>query len=263
MASQAVCEHDYEHIHHSHLGLQECMHHPIVFLAEMMGDIMYLHQALRQLDVREFMEAVIKEINGHVNNDQWKLIPCTEVPEDTEVMPSVWAMQCKQDLMTGRVTKYKARLNLHGGKQEFGMNYYDTYVSAVTWFAIQLLIVLAFYSIGPFAKLTLLWPFHKPPLRWTCIWSSPRAFTPSTGIPRTTSSYSPTSTGKSKPAMYRTITLPPSYKMSTSGNLLLTIASSTGMVSFSLSALTMESPGIIRRAFTWHHQQATEPQAVH
>jgi hypothetical protein len=50
-------------------------------------------------------------------------------------------MQCKQDLTTGKVTKHKARLNLHGEKQEFGTNYYKTYAPVVTWFAIQLLIV--------------------------------------------------------------------------------------------------------------------------
>jgi hypothetical protein len=47
MASQAICEHDYDRLHNSHLDLQDCMRHPITFLAEMMGDIMYLHQALR------------------------------------------------------------------------------------------------------------------------------------------------------------------------------------------------------------------------
>jgi hypothetical protein len=50
-------------------------------------------------------------------------------------------MQRKQDVTTGKVTKYKARLNLHGGKQEFGTNYYETYAPVVTWFTIQLLIV--------------------------------------------------------------------------------------------------------------------------
>jgi hypothetical protein len=50
-------------------------------------------------------------------------------------------MQRKQDLTAGRVTKHKARLNLHGGKQEFGTNCYETYVPVVTWFAIRLLIV--------------------------------------------------------------------------------------------------------------------------
>jgi hypothetical protein len=69
MASQAMCEHDYDHMHNSHLDLQDCMHHPIVFLAEMMGDVMHLHQALPQPDSREFVEAVFKEVNGHVDNN--------------------------------------------------------------------------------------------------------------------------------------------------------------------------------------------------
>jgi hypothetical protein len=52
MASRAMCEHDYNCLHDSHLDLQDCMHHPIAFIAEMMGNIMYLHQALRQPDTR-------------------------------------------------------------------------------------------------------------------------------------------------------------------------------------------------------------------
>jgi hypothetical protein len=60
---------------------------------------------------------------------------------------------------------------------------------------------LVSYSIGPFTKLTSLSPIHKPLSRWKCTWSFPQVFTPSTGSPRiTSSSYLPTSTGKSKPA---------------------------------------------------------------
>jgi hypothetical protein len=47
MASQAVCKHDYDRLQSSHLKLQDHMRHPIAFFAEMMGDVMYLHQALR------------------------------------------------------------------------------------------------------------------------------------------------------------------------------------------------------------------------
>jgi hypothetical protein len=145
MASQAICKHDYNHAHDIHLNLQDPMHHPIAFLAEMMRDVMYLHQALHQPDSKEFVEAVIKEVNGHVDNNHWKLIPRTEVPEGTEVVPSVWAMQHKCDLTTRIVSKHKARLNLHGGKKEFGTNYYEAYAPVVTWFAIQLLIVFGIF----------------------------------------------------------------------------------------------------------------------
>ncbi len=71
---------------------------------------------------------------------------------------------------------------------------------------------LVSYSIWPFAKLTSLCPIHKPPSRWTCTCNFPQVFTPSTRIPRiTSSSYLPTSTGKSKPVTCGTVTSSPSY----------------------------------------------------
>jgi hypothetical protein len=141
MSASSICEYNYSAAHDSHLELQERMRRPIAFLAEMMGDIMYLHQALHQPDSREFVQAVIKEINGHVDRNHWALVKRHEVPDDIEVLPSVWSMRRKRDLTTGAVAKHKARLNLHGGKQEYGINYYETYAPVVTWFAIRLLIV--------------------------------------------------------------------------------------------------------------------------
>ena len=119
------------------------MRHPIAFHAEMMGDIMYFHQALKQEDSPEFIKAIVKEINGHVEQNHWQIVPRSTVPEGVTPVPSVWAMRQKRNLTTNEVTKYKARLNLHGGKQELGVNYYETYAPVVTWFAIRLMIVFA------------------------------------------------------------------------------------------------------------------------
>ena len=52
-------------------------------------------------------------------------------------------MRRKRNLVTNEITKYKARLNVHGGKQTFSVNYVDTYTPVVTWFAIRLLIICA------------------------------------------------------------------------------------------------------------------------
>ena len=52
------------------------------------------------------------------------------------------SMQRKHNLITNEITKHKARLNLHGGKQAYGMNYYETYTPVVTWFAVRLMIVM-------------------------------------------------------------------------------------------------------------------------
>ena len=134
---------NHDAFHDWYLEMAELMRHPIAFHAEMMGDIMYLNQALKQHDADEFVKAVIKEIDGHVNAKRWEVVKRDDIPEGHEALPSVWAMRRKRDLSTNEVTKHKARLNIHGGKQQFGVNYYDTYAPVVTWFAIRLMITHA------------------------------------------------------------------------------------------------------------------------
>ena len=45
----------------------------------MNGDTMYFHQAMRQDDSADFVEAVVNEINGHVDNKHWELIPAHDL----------------------------------------------------------------------------------------------------------------------------------------------------------------------------------------
>jgi hypothetical protein len=142
MSFQATTsETDEDLFHDSHVQLQEQMRNPKTFHAEMMGDIMYLQQALRQPDAKEFVQAVIKEVNGHVDCNTWTLRKQSEVPEDVQIVPSVWALQRKCDLTTNKVKLHKARLNLRSAKQVYGMNYFETYALVVTWFAIRLMII--------------------------------------------------------------------------------------------------------------------------
>jgi hypothetical protein len=142
MSSQATTSKtDEDLFHNSHLQLQEQMRNPIAFHAEMMGDIMYLQQALGQPDAREFIQAVIKEVNGHVECNNWTLRKQREVLEDIQIVHSVWALRRKCDPTPNKVKSHKARLNLHGRKQVYRMNYFETYAPVVTWFAIRLMII--------------------------------------------------------------------------------------------------------------------------
>jgi hypothetical protein len=93
MAHQSTFEETNEDLFHdTHLELQERMRNPIMFHAKMMGDIMYLQQALRQHDAKEFVQAVVKEINGHVDCNNWTLKKRNKVPEDVQIVPSIWLM---------------------------------------------------------------------------------------------------------------------------------------------------------------------------
>ncbi len=91
------------------------MWNPIVFHAEMMvGDTMYYNQALQQSDAQQFANAVLKKINGYVDNKHWILVNQEDALNNAQVVPSVWAMQRKCNLTTNKVIKHNAR-NLHGG----------------------------------------------------------------------------------------------------------------------------------------------------
>jgi hypothetical protein len=50
------------------------------------------------------------------------VVPLDDVPKETPVLDAVWSMKRKRRLITNEVYKHKARLNVHGGQQEQGVN---------------------------------------------------------------------------------------------------------------------------------------------
>ena len=90
---------DLEHTYH--LSVQDRMRNPIAFLAEMCGDVMYFARSIKQPDKKQFVDAIVKEVNGHVENQNWKLIKRSEVPVGEPIQQSVWAMRWKRNLTTG------------------------------------------------------------------------------------------------------------------------------------------------------------------
>jgi hypothetical protein len=66
---------------------------PIAFLARTSDpDTMYFHQAIRQPDCEEFIKAIIGEINDHIKQKHWVLVPRDKVPKGTKILDSVWAI---------------------------------------------------------------------------------------------------------------------------------------------------------------------------
>ena len=55
----------------------------------------------------------------------------------------VWSMRRKRCINTQEVYKWKARLNVHGGQQEHGVHYWDTYAPVVTWQTVRFFVILS------------------------------------------------------------------------------------------------------------------------
>ena len=54
----------------------------------------------------------------------------------------IWSFKRKRH-PDGRLDKYKARLCCHGGQQQWGVQYWETYSPVVSWMAVRTLLVLA------------------------------------------------------------------------------------------------------------------------
>jgi hypothetical protein len=67
-----------------------------------------------------------QEVQDHKERGQWELIPKANVAEGTVILPSVWSMKCKLRITTNEIYKWKARLNVHGGKQIKNVHYWET-----------------------------------------------------------------------------------------------------------------------------------------
>jgi len=122
--------------------LTESMEDPIAFAASSNPDILHLQDAMKADDHKKFKKAMAEEVKSHEDNDHWELIKRDQVPHDTPILPAVWAFRRKRRIATQEIYKWKARLNLHGGKQELGVNYWETYSPVVGWPTIRMLLNL-------------------------------------------------------------------------------------------------------------------------
>ena len=91
----------------------------------------------------KFIEAVGKELDSHEKMGNYEPIPISDLPKGTKLIDMVWSMRCKRRINTQEVYKWKARLNVHGGQQEYGIHYWDTYALVVTWQTIRLFLIIS------------------------------------------------------------------------------------------------------------------------
>ena len=133
----------YFHHHRNEFNEQDKMDDPIAYKASSNPDILYYHQAMQAHNKNEFLQAVIDEVNAHIEGKHWELVKIEDVPKGAKVIDLVWAMRRKQYIKTREVYKHKARLNLHGGQQIQGIQYQETYSPVGQWSSVRLAIILS------------------------------------------------------------------------------------------------------------------------
>jgi hypothetical protein len=90
-------------------------------------DTMYLHQAMKEPNKEQFKEAMLKEVKDQTENKNFSIVSQDSVPVNEPIMPTVWQMKRKQDIITRQVKKWKARLNIDRSKMIKGIHFQESY----------------------------------------------------------------------------------------------------------------------------------------
>ena len=146
-----------------------------VFKATSDPDTMYMHEAMK--DAKEFRKAMQKEWDDQINNGNFTIVHRSEVPEGATVLPAVWQMKRKRDIMTRQIKKYKARLNLDGSKMKQGQHYDQTYAPVATWNSIRTMLILAAYDGWYTRQIDYVLAFPQAPIDREIFMKVPAGFT--------------------------------------------------------------------------------------
>ena len=122
-----------------------------------------------------------KEVSAHEDNKHWELTKRSDIPSQHKVLPSVWAMKRKRRIATREVYKWKARLNIHGGKQEKGINYWETYSPMVTWNSIRTFLILAIINNWKTRQIDFVLAYPQADVECDMYMEIPRGFQLPTG----------------------------------------------------------------------------------
>ena len=157
--------------------VREIAEHPLtVFKATSDPDTMYLHQAMREPDRKEFVTAMQKEIKDQSDNGNFTIVKRSTVPEGVIILPTVWQMKRKRDIKTRKVKKWKARLNIDGSKMEKGIHYSETYAPVASWNTIRMLLSLKAVHNWHTKQLDYVLAFPQAPVEKELFLHIPRGF---------------------------------------------------------------------------------------
>jgi hypothetical protein len=138
----------YDALHQDDYKAHDDMTDPVAFLASSQKKdgnpyTLYYHQAMAAPDKKQFQTAMLKEYKDHGKHGHWAIVALEKVPLGAKILDAIWSMKRKRNIHTREILKHKARLTVHGGQQEHGVHYWETYAPVVNWFSVCLLLAQA------------------------------------------------------------------------------------------------------------------------
>jgi transposase InsO family protein len=96
-------------------------------------------QAMKGPDAHKWREAATEEINAHLQNGTWEVVP---LPSGKKAIKSGWVWKIKRNA-DGSVERYKARFVAKGYSQRPGFDFFEVYMPTVKYPTLRTIIALA------------------------------------------------------------------------------------------------------------------------
>ena len=114
--------------------LQKEAEDPMAFAASGSDpDTLHDNAAMKAHDSEDFRNAMVKEANDHTTRKHWAIWEKRNVPAGQKILSAIWACKRKRPIDTRAVYKHKAGINIHGGQQTYGVNYWETFSQLVLY----------------------------------------------------------------------------------------------------------------------------------
>ena len=106
------------------------------------NEVFTSYKATKEADKMDFVEAMEEKVLAHEFRNHWAVVNRSSLPSGAEPIKVIWSFKRKQR-PDGTLLKHKARLCAHGGMQQWGDNYWETYSPVVNMMSVRLLLSIA------------------------------------------------------------------------------------------------------------------------
>ena len=89
-----------------------------------------------------FINATEKEISDNDKGGHWSIVHRDNLPNKSRPIKVIWSFKRKQK-PDGELLKHKSRLCAHGGMQQWGHIYWETYSPVVNMLSVRLILEIS------------------------------------------------------------------------------------------------------------------------
>ena len=115
---------------------------PHLFAANANPNILSHSEAKRADDYDKFQEAMQDELKRMIESKIFKEVPRSAVPMGQRVLRAVWSHR-RKTTPAGVIYRHRSRVCADGSRQQYGIDYTDTYAPVISWTTVRILLILS------------------------------------------------------------------------------------------------------------------------